>query len=212
MRDASADGVAQAEDYNNVNHALVSDLVSLIKHVHNSLQLIKQTIARETSIGSLESSTNVIVLDDVSPHYMKVAAALQGCDVNLGIAVRSLLDTNNSDCSAASGPALSVIGAQRRPSAANAHPDLFAPRLLQSLPGVRHATDAPPQAHAASTMEKLHVSLNNMSQGHLRVRAGRSPKSSALRRSCLIRQHGRLSASPLRPLTRHPIFSCRACL
>ncbi|MCA6115712.1 hypothetical protein J6524_12535 [Bradyrhizobium sp. WSM 1738] len=111
MRDASADGVAQAEDYNNVNHALVSDLVGLIEHVQNSLQLIEQTIASETSTDSLESSTNVIVLDDVSPRYMNAAAALQACDVTLGIAVRSLLDSNNSDCSAASGPALSVIGA-----------------------------------------------------------------------------------------------------
>jgi hypothetical protein len=43
----------------------------------------------ETSLGNPESSTNVIVLDDVSPRYMKAAAALQACDVNLGIAVRS---------------------------------------------------------------------------------------------------------------------------
>ena len=78
-----------------------------------SLRLIEQTIARETSPetspGGPESSTNVIVLDDVSPRYMKAAAALQACDVNLGIALRSLLDPGDSD--PASLPALSVIGA-----------------------------------------------------------------------------------------------------
>jgi hypothetical protein len=37
------------------------------------------------------------VLDDVSPRYMKSAAALQACDVNLGIALRSLLDCGDSD-------------------------------------------------------------------------------------------------------------------
>jgi len=42
---------------------------------------------------------------------MKAAAALQACDVNLGIALRSLLDSGDSDPCAASLPALSVIGA-----------------------------------------------------------------------------------------------------
>ena len=42
---------------------------------------------------------------------MKSAAALQACDVNLGIALRSLLDSGDSDPCAASRPALSVIGA-----------------------------------------------------------------------------------------------------
>jgi hypothetical protein len=36
--------------------------------------------------GSPESSTNIIVLDDISPRYIKADAALQACDVNLGIA------------------------------------------------------------------------------------------------------------------------------
>ena len=40
---------------------------------------------------------------------MKAAGALQACDVNLGIALRSLLDPGDSD--PASLPALSVIGA-----------------------------------------------------------------------------------------------------
>jgi hypothetical protein len=102
---------------------VVSDLVSLVEQVQNSLRLIEQTIAKETSAetsaetspetpsGSPESSTDVIVLDDVSPRYMKSAAALQACDVNLGIALRSLLDSGDSDPCAASLPALSVIGA-----------------------------------------------------------------------------------------------------
>ena len=96
---------------------MVSDLVSLVEHVQKSLRLIEQTIAKETSTetspetspGGPESSTSVIVLDDVSPRYMKAAAALQACDVNLGIALRSLLDPGDSD--PASLPALSVIGA-----------------------------------------------------------------------------------------------------
>jgi hypothetical protein len=112
MQNAAGDGVAQApHDPNAAYRAVVSDLVSLVEHVQKSLRLIEQTIAGETSPGSPESSTNIIVLDDVSPRYMKAAAALQACDVNLGIALRSLLDSSDSDPCAASLPALSVIGA-----------------------------------------------------------------------------------------------------
>ena len=114
MQNAAGDGVAQApHDQNAAYRAVVSDLVSLVEHVQNSLRLIEQTIARETSPemtpGSPESSTNIIVLDDISPHYIKADAALQACDVNLGIALRSLLDPGDGD--PASLPALSVIGA-----------------------------------------------------------------------------------------------------
>ena len=119
MQNAAGDGVAQApHDQNAAYRAVVSDLVSLVEHVQKSLRLIERTIARklaetspETSPGGPESSTNVIVLDDVSPRYMKAAAALQACDVNLGIALRSLLDSGDSDPGTASLPALSVIGA-----------------------------------------------------------------------------------------------------
>jgi hypothetical protein len=95
MQNAAGDGVAQApHDQNAACRAVVSDLVSLVERVQKRLRLIEQTIARETSpetspetsLGYPESSTNVIVLDD--PRYMKAAAALQACDVNLGIAVR----------------------------------------------------------------------------------------------------------------------------
>ena len=112
MRNAAGDGVAQApHDPNAAHRAVVSDLVSMVEHVQKSLRLIEQAIAGETPLGSSESSTNVIVLDDVSPRYTKAAAALRACDVNLGIALRSLLDSADSDPHAASLPALSVIGA-----------------------------------------------------------------------------------------------------
>jgi hypothetical protein len=123
MQNAAGDGVAQPHDQNAAYRAVVSDLVSLVEHVQNSLRLIEHTIARETSLetsletspetspGGPESSTNVIVLDDVSPRYLKAAAALQACDVNLGLALRSLLDPGDSDPDTASLPALSVIGA-----------------------------------------------------------------------------------------------------
>ena len=116
MQNAAGDAVVHApHDQNATYCAVLSDLVSLIEHVQKSLRLIEQTIARETSPemtpGSPESSTNIIVLDDISPRYVKADAALQACDVNLGIALRSLMDSSDSDSCASSAPALSVVGA-----------------------------------------------------------------------------------------------------
>jgi hypothetical protein len=118
MRDAADDGVAQAaeaqdhdQDQSDAYRAVVSDLVSLVEHVQKSLRLIEQTIAEETPLGGPESSTSVIVLDDVSPRYAKAAAAVQACDVNLDIALRSLLDAGDGDRLTAGRPAPSLIGA-----------------------------------------------------------------------------------------------------
>ena len=86
MQNATADAARLAPhgQNNNAYRAVVSDLVSLIEHVQASLRLIERTIAGEATAGGQESSANVIVLDDVSPRYMKAAAALQACDANLG--------------------------------------------------------------------------------------------------------------------------------
>jgi hypothetical protein len=126
MHDAAGDGVLQApHDQNATYRAVVSDLVSLIEHVQKILRLIEQTIARETSLemtpGSRESSTDIIVLDDISPRYVKADAALQACDFNPGIALRSLLDSSDSDPCAASLRASGHRGVRptrRRPAGA----------------------------------------------------------------------------------------------
>ena len=47
MQNAAGDGVAQApHDQNAAYRAVVSDLVSLVEHVQDSLRLIEQTIAK----------------------------------------------------------------------------------------------------------------------------------------------------------------------
>ena len=91
IQNATADSVELTpDDRNDAYCAVVSDLVSLIERVQTSRRLIERAIARETSLGGQESSANVIVLDDVSPRYMKATAALQACDANLGAALHSL--------------------------------------------------------------------------------------------------------------------------
>ena len=94
MQNAAGDGIALGPDGQNDSYrSVVSDLVSLIEHVQASLRLIEQTMVPETSPGGQETAANVVVLDDVSPRYVKAAAALKACDANLGVALHSLLDS-----------------------------------------------------------------------------------------------------------------------
>ena len=83
------------EGRNDAYHSVVSDLVSLIDHVQASLMLIESTIAREI-VGTQEITANVVVLDDVTPPYMRATAALRACDANLAMALHSLLDSKAS--------------------------------------------------------------------------------------------------------------------
>jgi hypothetical protein len=85
------------DDRNEAYHSVVSDLVALIEHVQASLRLIEQAIASETAPGGQESSANVVVLDDVTPPYVRATAALNACDANLAIALHSLLDSKTSE-------------------------------------------------------------------------------------------------------------------
>jgi hypothetical protein len=71
--------------------AIVSDLISLVEHGQSSINLIERAIARETTVGDHENS-NIIILDDVTPQYLKASTALNSCSADLGHAVQFLLD------------------------------------------------------------------------------------------------------------------------
>ena len=86
----AADGVERVEAQDSFG-AIVSDLVSLVEHVQASINLIERAIAREITVGDHENS-NVIILDDVTPQYVKASTALNSCSIDLGNAVQFLLD------------------------------------------------------------------------------------------------------------------------
>jgi hypothetical protein len=86
----AADRVERIEAHDNYG-AIVSDLVSLVEHVQASISLIERTIAREATVGDHENS-NIIILDDVTPHYLKASSALNNCSADLGHAVQFLLN------------------------------------------------------------------------------------------------------------------------
>lgn len=112
MQNAAGLGAVQSpQDHNAAYRAVVSDLVNLVEHVQNSLRSIEQMMDDEMPAGGMESSSNIVVLDDVSPRYIKAVAALQACDVNLGTALRTLLDWSECEAGGAGRPESAPIGA-----------------------------------------------------------------------------------------------------
>jgi len=89
-----ADGTSSAsEDRNGLHGAIVSDLVSLIACVRSSMELIDAAVAGESLLGYQEIGANVVILDDVTPGYVRARAALNSCEAHLGAALRFLGDT-----------------------------------------------------------------------------------------------------------------------
>lgn len=110
--------------------SVVTDPASLVEHAQNGLQLIERKMEEESTGGGPESTADIIVLDDVSPHYMKAVVALQACDARLGAALRSLVDFGEDEPSAASLPALSAARAQTDTETAGAA-DVFSASPLR---------------------------------------------------------------------------------
>jgi hypothetical protein len=90
------DASFQFDDLNYNYRSIVSDLVSLIEHVQASIKLIESAIVRESPADDLEVAANVIVLDDVTPRYLRAGAALNTCKAGLGVALHVLLDARTS--------------------------------------------------------------------------------------------------------------------
>ena len=78
----AADGVERFEAHDGFG-AIVSDLISLVEHVQASINMVERAIAREITVGDHENS-NVIILDDVTPQYVKASTALKSCSADLG--------------------------------------------------------------------------------------------------------------------------------
>ena len=94
MQNGTADGTpAQSDD----RDAVVTDLTSLLGRIQASMALIEAAVAREASVAPEEMATNVVVLDDVTPCYLKAGAALRACDASLGVALHFLRDPLGSE-------------------------------------------------------------------------------------------------------------------
>ena len=63
---------------------LVKELQSLFDRVHAATC----AIARESASSGVEAEADVVVLDDVTPRYLRASSALQACNVHLGGALQ----------------------------------------------------------------------------------------------------------------------------
>ncbi|HKG99152.1 MAG TPA: hypothetical protein VKB08_00315 [Bradyrhizobium sp.] len=72
--------------------SIVSDLALLIERIQESKTLIEAAIIQDAALGDQEIATNVVVLDDVTPGYVKARAALTTCEAGLGVALHFLLE------------------------------------------------------------------------------------------------------------------------
>ncbi len=72
--------------------SVVSDLMSLIAHVQMAIRQIELAIAREDNVSDPQARDDIVVLDDVTPSYVKADAALNACSAKLDAALRVLIN------------------------------------------------------------------------------------------------------------------------
>ena len=92
MQNAAGGPSTEPDDRNDIHHAVVSELASLLDRVQAGIKLIDSAIAGESSLGNPEIAGNVVVLDDVTPRYLRASAALDTCNAGLQLALHVLRD------------------------------------------------------------------------------------------------------------------------
>ena len=108
MEDAAGGASAQSSSRNDDYRAIVADLEALIQQVQASIKLIETAIVEESPLGNQEIAANVVVLDDVTPRYVRANAALNACNAAHVSALHFLLDNRTSRHGA--DPSLSCTG------------------------------------------------------------------------------------------------------
>ena len=94
MQNTADHGSIQSDNRNDCYSSIVSNLGSPVEQVCANMKLIESAIA--ASLGNQETAANIIVLDDVTPRYLRANAALNACNVCLGIALDLLRDVRTS--------------------------------------------------------------------------------------------------------------------
>jgi hypothetical protein len=115
MQNATDGGASAASDSaNDSYHAIVSDLVSLVAQLESSIKLIESAMVREAPpLGNQEFASNVcnvVILDDVTPRYVRANTALNAASAGLRVALHFLLDSRSSKY-----PTEAAAGRERRP-------------------------------------------------------------------------------------------------
>lgn len=104
MQNYAATGPLVAVPNGDSQQLIAADLRNLIAQVESSMRLIEAAMIREAG-GDQAGSTDVVVLDDVTPRY--ASAALVACKAGLDVALQCLMDADE--------PARGDLAALRRP-------------------------------------------------------------------------------------------------
>jgi hypothetical protein len=75
---------------------IAAELRSLITRIEISVRLIDAAMEPEDD-SAISGSTEIVVLDDVTPRYATVGAALNACRAELGNALQNLSESGNQD-------------------------------------------------------------------------------------------------------------------
>ena len=73
---------------------IAAELRSLIARIDLSMRLIDAAMEEEDA-GGVTGSSEIVVLDDVTPRYATASAALNACRAELGQALRQLSESGN---------------------------------------------------------------------------------------------------------------------
>jgi hypothetical protein len=92
MQNAADFTSVRPADLNDNYTAIVSNLRSLVEQVSAAMKLIESAIASEAATGHPDIATNIVVLDDVTPRYIRANAALGTCNAGLGVALHLVHD------------------------------------------------------------------------------------------------------------------------
>lgn len=92
MQDAADHTLVQSRDPCDNTTAIISNLGSLVEQVAAMMKLIESVIASEALTGHQDVAANIVVLDDVTPRYVRANAALGTCNAGLGVALHLVRD------------------------------------------------------------------------------------------------------------------------
>jgi hypothetical protein len=91
MQNAMGCGAAaKSGNRDDIYRSVAADLGGLVERIHASLELVEQAIALEMSAGKEDVGADVVVLDDITPGYVRASQALQACGASLGLALHLL--------------------------------------------------------------------------------------------------------------------------
>ena len=109
MQNTADHGSVQSDNRNDCYSSIISNLEFLVEQVRANMKLIESAIAGEALLDSQETAANIVVLDDVTPRYVRANAALNACNVGLGVALDLLRDARTPRQEAAQAEGAQVL-------------------------------------------------------------------------------------------------------